>query len=171
MADNFNLRTFLTENKLTKNAQLLSEGIEFNGKPVNVGSVEIDGIDTEDYPDFVDAYIAAAEYEDGTPLTDEELVQFQEENYDLVSQMIHDDQLYLEAKKEDGMEEASSEDMAYTEKVDEALAESKLTAKERRLVEMVQNALGEENVDYTMGRQDDPNQLPNPAPELNIPEG
>jgi hypothetical protein len=29
----------------------------------------------------------------------------------------------------------------------------------------------EENVDYTMGRQDDPNQLPNPAPELNIPEG
>ena len=171
MADNFNLRTFLTENKLTKNAQLLSEGIEFNGKPVNVGSVEIDGIDTEDYPDFVDAYIAAAEYEDGTPLTDEELVQFQEENYDLVSQMIHDDQLYLEAKKEDAMEEASSEDMAYTEKVDEALAESKLTAKERRLVEMVQNALGEENVDYTMGRQDDPNQLPNPAPELNIPEG
>ena len=171
MADNFNLRTFLTENKLTKNAQLLSEGIEFNGKPVNVGSVEIDGIDTEDYPDFVDAYIAAAEYEDGTPLTDEELVQFQEENYDLVSQMIHDDQLYLEAKTEDAMEEASSEDMAYTEKVDEALAESKLTAKERRLVEMVQNALGEENVDYTMGRQDDPNQLPNPAPELNIPEG
>jgi predicted RNase H-like nuclease (RuvC/YqgF family) len=36
---------------------------------------------------------------------------------------------------------------------------------------MVQDALGEENVDYTMGRQDDPNQLPNPAPELNIPEG
>ena len=49
-----------------------------------------------------------------------------------------------------------------------------LTAKERRLVEMVNSAMGmqeEENVDYTMGRQDDPNQLPNPAPELNIPEG
>ena len=73
MADNFNLRTFLTENKLTKNAQLLKEEVSFNGKPVNVGSVEIDGIDTDDYPDFVDAYIAAAEYEDGTPLTDEEL--------------------------------------------------------------------------------------------------
>jgi hypothetical protein len=154
MADNFNLRTFLTENKLTKNAKLLNE-VSFNGKPVNVGSVEIDGIDREDYPDFVDAYIAAAEYEDGTPLTDEELVQFQEENYDLVSQMIHDDQLYLEAKKEDAMEEASSEDMAYTEKVDEVLAESKLTAKERRLVEMVQNALGitphEENPDHEFG--------------------
>jgi ribosomal protein L16 Arg81 hydroxylase len=180
MANNFNLRTFLTENKLTKNAQILKEEISFNGKPVNVGSVEIDGIDTEDYPDFVDAYIAAAEYEDGTPLTDEELVQFQEENYDLVSQMIHDNQLYLQEKKEDTMEEASSEDMAYTEKVEEALEESRLTVKERRLVEMVQDALGiapqavteeGENVDYTMGRHDDPNQLPNPAPELNIPEG
>jgi hypothetical protein len=171
MADNFNLRTFLTENKLTKNTQLVKEEVSFNGQPVDVKSVEIDGIDTSDYPDFVDAYISYAEYADGTPLTDEELAQFQEENYDLVSELIHDNQLYLEAKKEDAMEEASSEDMAYTKKVDEALAESKLTAKERRLVEMVQNALGEENVDYTMGRQDDPNQLPNPAPELNIPEG
>lgn len=132
MADNFNLRTFLTENNLTKNAQLLKEEISFNGKPVNVGSIEINGIDTQDYPDFVDAYIAAAEYEDGTPLTDEELVQFQEENYDLVSQMIHDDQLYLQEKKEEKMEE----------KVEEALQESRLTAKERRLVEMVQDALG-----------------------------
>ena len=162
MADNFNLRTFLTENKLTKNAKLLSEGIEFNGRPVNVGSVEIDGIDTEDYPDFVDAYIAAAEYEDGTPLTDEELVQFQEENYDLVSQMIHDDQLYLQEKKEEGeMDEYGLEhdpdqigdqdkdgdiDVADAT-IKEALRESRLTAKERRLVEMVQDALGYTNND------------------------
>lgn len=167
MADNFNLRTFLTENKLTKNAQLLKEEIEFNGRPVSVGSIEIDGIDTDDYPDFVDAYIASADYEDGTPLTDEELQAFQEENYDLVSQMIHDNQLYLQEKKG-----ASSKDMAYTEKVEEEqVNENKMTAKEQKLVEMVQRALGEENVDYTMGRQDDPNQLPNPAPELNIPEG
>jgi len=162
MADNFNLRTFLTENKLTKNAQLLKEEVSFNGKPVNVGSVEIDGIDTDDYPDFVDAYIAAAEYEDGTPLSDEELMQFQEENYDLVSQMIHDNQLYLQEKKEEEVEEEVNH---------EQLNENKMTDKERKLVEMVQRALGEENVDYTMGHEDDPNQLPNPAPELNIPEG
>jgi cob(I)alamin adenosyltransferase len=161
MADNFNLRTFLTENKLTKNTQLLKEEISLNGRPVDISSIEIDGIDTSDYPDFVDAYIASADYEDGTPLTDEELNQFQEENYDLVSELIHDRQLYLQEKKQ-----ASSEDMAYTEKVHETL-----TTKEQKLVEMVQRALGEENVDYTMGRQDDPNQLPNPAPELNIPEG
>ena len=162
MADNFNLRTFLTENKLTKNAQLLKEEIGLNGKPGDVRSIEIDGIDPEDYPDFVDAYIAAANYEDGTPLTDEELNQFQEENYDLVSELIHDNQLYLEEKKEETNEEEVEETQAIQET---------LTANEKRLVEMVQRALEEEDVDYTMGHQDDPNQLPNPAPELNIPEG
>ena len=179
MADNFNLRSFLTENKLTKNAQLLKEEISLNGKPINVGSIEIDGIDTQDYPDFVDAYIAAAEYEDGTPLTDEELVQFQEENYDLVSQMIHDDQLYLEGEVENDEEQANDIEQAQHDmerridtQVERTLQESRLTAKERRLVEMVQKALKEEeNVDYTMGRHDDPDQLPNPPAELNIPEG
>ena len=179
MADNFNLRSFLTENKLTKNAQLLKEEVSLNGKPVDVRSIEIDGIDTSDYPDFVDAYVVAADYADGTPLTDDEVQQFQEENYDLVGELIHDRQLYLQEKKEESMEE----------KVEEAIEENRLTAKERRLVEMVNNALKEDNgyathdgsfggddseddnVDYTMGNQDDPNQLPNPAPELNIPEG
>jgi len=73
MADNFNLRQFLTENKLTKNAQLLNEEVSLNGKPVDVRSIEIDGIDMNDYPDFVDAYIIAADYEDGTPLSDDEV--------------------------------------------------------------------------------------------------
>lgn len=36
-------------------------------------NVELDGIDTRDYPDFCDAYITYAEHEDGTPLTDAEL--------------------------------------------------------------------------------------------------
>jgi hypothetical protein len=162
MADNFNLRSFLTENKLTKNAKLLSEGVEFNGKPVDVSSIEIDGIDTEDYPDFVDAYIIAADYEDGTPLTDDELQELEDQNYGLTSELIHDRQLYLQEKKEESWEEG----------VEEAIQESRLTANEKRLVEIVNKALKEEeNVDYTMGRQDDPNQLPNPAPELNIPEG
>ena len=161
MADNFNLRSFLSENKLTKNAQLLNE-VSFNGKPVNVGSIEIDGIDMEDYPDFVDAYIVAAEYEDGTPLTDGELEQFQEENYDLIGELIHDNQLYLEEKKEEGeMDEYGLEhdpdqigdqdkdgdiDVADAT-IKEALRESRLTAKERRLVEMVQDALGYTNND------------------------
>ena len=169
MADNFNLRAFLTENKLTKNAKLLNE-VSFNGKPVNVGSIEIDGIDMEDYPDFVDAYIVAAEYEDGTPLTDGELEQFQEENYDLIGELIHDNQLYLEEKKEDAMEEASSGDMAYTDKVEETLEESRLTVKEKRLVEMVQRALGEEEGGNTFFRTGEDDQIPNPPAELHIPK-
>ncbi|NQW26179.1 MAG: hypothetical protein HQ473_07455 [Cryomorphaceae bacterium] len=37
-----------------------------------IDNVEIDGIDTNDYPDFCDAYIASADY-DGVPMTDEQL--------------------------------------------------------------------------------------------------
>ena len=39
-----------------------------------VTDIEIDGIDTRDYPDFCDAFISAAVWNDtGEPLTDEEL--------------------------------------------------------------------------------------------------
>ena len=138
MADNFNLRAFLTENKLTKNSQLLKEEISLNGKPVDISSIEIDNIDMDDYPDFVDAYIVAADYEDGTPLTDEELEQFQEENYGLVGELIHDNQLYLQEKKEEMEVPENPED--YTKQP--GYIHETLTAKERRLVEMVQNALG-----------------------------
>lgn len=37
-----------------------------------VHDVEVDGIDTRDYPDFSDAYISFATY-DGVPMTDEQL--------------------------------------------------------------------------------------------------
>jgi hypothetical protein len=37
-----------------------------------IENVELNGIDTSDYPDFSDAYIESAEY-DGRQMTDEEL--------------------------------------------------------------------------------------------------
>lgn len=37
-----------------------------------ITNIELDGIDTKDYPDFCDAYIASAEYE-GEELTEEQL--------------------------------------------------------------------------------------------------
>ena len=37
-----------------------------------ISDVEVDGIDTADYPDFCDAFIAYAEY-DGRAMTDTEL--------------------------------------------------------------------------------------------------
>ena len=42
-----------------------------NGK--KVVDLEIDGVDSSDYPDFCDAYFSGGCYEDGTKLTDDEL--------------------------------------------------------------------------------------------------
>ena len=40
---------------------------------IDKSTIEMDGIDLKDYPDFCDAYISYAEDETGRPLTDEEL--------------------------------------------------------------------------------------------------
>jgi hypothetical protein len=42
-------------------------------KEIDYDSLEVDGIDTRDYPDFVDAYFSDGYYTDGTPLPDEVL--------------------------------------------------------------------------------------------------
>ena len=44
-----------------------------NGK--KVVDLEVDGVDSGDYPDFCDAYFSSGCYEDGTPLTEDELDQ------------------------------------------------------------------------------------------------
>lgn len=46
-------------------------------KNVNMGSVEMECVDLQDYPDFCDAYISFAEYEDGEILSDAELEDLQ----------------------------------------------------------------------------------------------
>lgn len=47
-------------------------------------SIEIEGVNTCDYPDFVDAYISYACWLDGTELTDDELDYITSELPDLV---------------------------------------------------------------------------------------
>ena len=42
-----------------------------NGK--KVVDLEVDGVVSGDYPDFYDAYFSSGCYEDGTPLTEDEL--------------------------------------------------------------------------------------------------
>ena len=42
-----------------------------NGK--KVVDLEVDGVDSRDFPDFCDAYFSNGCYEDGTPLTEDEL--------------------------------------------------------------------------------------------------
>jgi hypothetical protein len=52
-----------------------------------IENLEVDGIDTRDYPDFVDAFISYAEI-DGEPLTDEQLYELTNEYPDLVYDLV-----------------------------------------------------------------------------------
>ena len=47
--------------------------ITVNKKVVNTESITVTDVDTNDYPDFVDAYIDYAEFVNGEPLNEEEL--------------------------------------------------------------------------------------------------
>lgn len=46
----------------------------------NIQNIEMDGIDTTDYPDFCDAFIVSADYE-GRKLTDKEIDTLNENSY------------------------------------------------------------------------------------------
>ena len=56
-------------------------------------NIEIDNINMNDYPDFVDAYIIYAEDDNGIPLTDAELDQLNDSGF--VNEYIHENQLYV----------------------------------------------------------------------------
>ena len=62
--------------------------LHLNGRAVVDATV--DGIDTKDYPDFCDAYFDSAVYEDGTALTDDELIQLTDDNPELLNEMVYD---------------------------------------------------------------------------------
>ena len=86
---------FLTQlknnNIFAKNGEKnMSFEIEVNGKLVNVRSIEIGGIDLADYPDFCDAYIEYAEFENGIPLNEMELNNLEEDYPELVHELAHD---------------------------------------------------------------------------------
>jgi hypothetical protein len=59
-------------------------------KPINYDSLEVDGIDTRDYPDFCDAYFSHGEYEDGEEMSDEALQDLTEKNPNLLHAKIND---------------------------------------------------------------------------------
>jgi len=59
-----------------------------NGKKVI--DLEIDGVDSSDYPDFSDAYFSAGSYEDGTPLTENELNKLTDLAGDVLWEMAYD---------------------------------------------------------------------------------
>jgi hypothetical protein len=53
-----------------------------------ITNVEVDGIDLNDYPDFVDAFITSAEY-DGREMTDEELDYINDVHLDFVQECVY----------------------------------------------------------------------------------
>ena len=62
--------------------------LQLNGRAVVDATV--DGIDMKDYPDFCDAYFDSACYEDGTALTDDELIELTDNNPDALHEMVYD---------------------------------------------------------------------------------
>jgi hypothetical protein len=66
------------------------KSIMLNGKQVDVNSIEVDGIDRSDYPDFSDAFISKAFFVDGTELSDVEVQQLESENYGLAHELAHE---------------------------------------------------------------------------------
>ena len=59
-----------------------------NGK--KVVDLEVDGVDSRDYPDFCDAYFSSGCYEDGTPLSDDELDRLNDLAADVLWEMAFD---------------------------------------------------------------------------------
>ena len=65
--------------------------VTLHGREVDPQSINIEGVDRQDYPDFADAFIGEAVWmNDGTALDDEELQQLTEENGDLVNELSHE---------------------------------------------------------------------------------
>ena len=66
----------------TYSAYILRHNIVASWDRLNVdwSSVQVDGVDSSDYPKFCDAYLSYAEFENGTPLSEAELEQLSEDS-------------------------------------------------------------------------------------------
>ncbi len=53
-----------------------------------ISDVEIDGIDTNDYPDFVDAYIVNAYYK-GKPMSEKMIEEINDLHFDFVNECVY----------------------------------------------------------------------------------
>ena len=132
MADNFNLRAFLTENKLTKNAQLLKEEAtnearysdSYDSPASKEVHAQLSRISLKD----LDAAIAKAEEETGTKVSDLERSVLQRQKNWMNTMDMEMERESVDNKK--------------------PVMETKLTAREKKLVAIVENALGIEKEGY-----------------------
>ena len=64
--------------------------VVISGKQVDLGSIELDGVESWDRPDYADAYAVAAEFTDGTPLSEQELEELSEKHGDVINMVAHE---------------------------------------------------------------------------------
>lgn len=64
--------------------------VTINGKQVDLGSIELDGVESWDRPDYADAYVIAASFTDGTPLTDDEMNTLSDQHGDIINAKAND---------------------------------------------------------------------------------
>jgi hypothetical protein len=64
--------------------------MQLHNREINRASLEVENVDPRDYPDFCDAYFSYAEYADGTPLTDDELIELGDVAGDTLNEMAYD---------------------------------------------------------------------------------
>lgn len=66
------------------------QNVIIDGKQVDLKSVYVDDIDPKDAPDYCDAFISEASFEDGTPLTEKQMEElFGICGHDLILDQIH----------------------------------------------------------------------------------
>ena len=66
------------------------KNVTIDGKVVDLKSVDFDGIDKNDAPDYSDAFIVSADFQDGTPLNEAQLEElFELCGDDLLMDFIH----------------------------------------------------------------------------------
>ena len=58
-------------------------------KVVDTGSLELDGVDGRDAPDFSDAFFSSGKFKDGTDMTDDELIELADQHPDLLYDLIY----------------------------------------------------------------------------------
>ena len=63
---------------------------EIDLNQIDLKSIEVEGVNPSDFPDFCDAYVSSATWKNGTPLTESECDQLTDEAGDLVNEIAHD---------------------------------------------------------------------------------
>jgi len=64
--------------------------IPFDINNVNESTFEIEDVNMNDYPDFCDAFIGYAEFNDGTVVPDEQMDELNEQCDDLINELAHE---------------------------------------------------------------------------------